>query len=312
MKVLDPKTSSARDLRQALLKAVDNRDMLCTYLTLIAMIGHLMENPRETLPIVEEFFEKGSEIHPPPPSFGYTPYVLGVLLMRQEKIAPDFWDSFSMMVNKVLELTQGIWVSSKKTYRFLWLFPYNPIYKHLHGEELSPLVSEFLKKCLEGKQIDILKDFIEWELGFYSVDTGYPDNCLDSLKYMFDYQISDSKVLNATARVLARLRTHYPELVEDFLIENEVPATIQSQIKVVGSTEKLQDLWSHQALTFWEDVFMLAQDSQPQRMAYWLLGQAPNSKNMSEWMTLLFKIVINFLYGGPVFPDVPFEWNKNQ
>jgi hypothetical protein len=47
-------------------------------------------------------------------------------------------------------------------------------------------------------------------------------------------------------------------------------------------------------------------------MAYWLLGQAPNCKNTSEWMTLLFKIVINFLYGGPVFPDAPVTWNEGR
>jgi hypothetical protein len=33
---------------------------------------------------------------------------------------------------------------------------------------------------------------------------------------------------------------------------------------------------------------------------------------MPEWMTLLFKIVTNFLYGGPVFPDVPVAWGETE
>ncbi|MCL4278227.1 MAG: hypothetical protein KJZ60_00850, partial [Ignavibacteriaceae bacterium] len=303
-KVLDLETCNTKEMHQALMQAVENRDMFCTYLTLIAMTTSLLERPDETLPVIREFFEAGQQIKPAPPAFGYTPWVLAVTMDRQKKINPKFWEMFEDMVEHILNTTEGIWYSAENMYRFMYLHSHDRLNDRMLDDELpSQLARNFLDKKIKEKDFNLLKDYIDRELTY----SNSIQLIVAALKFILSYNIKDAQVTESIAKLLRRGRIYYPEEVEDFLSEADVPLEIRNEVQMQGTSERLHDLWSYQALTFFEDTILFSRKSNSARTLYWLFNRATECRDLSEWLILFFKGVINLLYGGPVFPDIKFE-----
>jgi hypothetical protein len=80
------------------------------------------------------------------------------------------------------------------------------------------------------------------------------------------------------------MRVYYPDEVDDFLEVNVFDEQFTNDLNeavILGGSKEFWRKWS------------------------WVVGKLPDCQSLEEWLTLLFKFVVNETYGDGIFGEIP-------
>jgi hypothetical protein len=76
-------------------------------------------------------------------------------------------------------------------------------------------------------------------------------------------------------------------------------------IKTNIPNETIGDLVNYRAAMFWLEVIMNRTTAEAWRSFIWFFSKLEECNRLENWCVLLFKFIVNEIYGRPIFSDIP-------
>jgi hypothetical protein len=97
------------------------------------------------------------------------------------------------------------------------------------------------------------------------------------------------------SKVLARIRLYYPDLLDNYLRENNAPMELVMKVQTTVVTENLwADFLISRVGSFMSEVLFIPVIRNLYLSAF---QKAKNATSLEDWLVSNVKLVINFIYG---------------
>ena len=286
--------SALRDLELA----VEENDVMTATLVTLIIILQGVERPQRVAPIAASLFDYALNQSPP----GVYPfnilYAVGQLLLLSDSIDnDDLYKLHQEMCMAYLDKTKGIFYSNLGLHRNLGLGEHGIMRSRRMNPQDLDLHSLYIQQALKNKDWSFLEFLLLVDVAALGTAFAEPEGALETLGVLLDSR--EERVRRYLVEVLARIRLHYPDLVDDFMDENAVDDQTKLQVRTKEAAENpWGDLLQDNAGMI---LLRVMQAPSVREKATWFLSQAPDCSNLQEFIELGFKVLIDFAYGQPVF-----------
>ncbi len=303
---IDPAYGSLEDIRPALVEAAQTRDIVTLYLVFIVLSIHGLVRPAATLPIVQELWTVAMAMERLGP---YPQVLIGVLY---NMLMSQFDDTqFRMMEDFVwtyFDRSEGVHYTDTNTYQFTWVDPYLILYDRRYDTVESPAVLARLDRVMQAdgtinEQYNIkppmpvkLRHLYLHLTPTMYVIWGQRRAPRRALHLLYDPQ--DKLMAIMLPKLLATLRKHMPDEVDDFMDERGLTEKMGAQVRAKTPLEGIGDLVGGRGLAFANQGLQMPWLRQ-ELIA--LLSAAPDCKNLAQWAERFVKQMVNLVNGEPIF-----------
>lgn len=299
---MDTTHTNGDEFQNTLLDLAEERDIFIAFLALTALQKQAFVNSKDILSVVEALFERAIKVEQPGP-FGIV--VTTGIIIREIEYPKEEWDNFHFYTIKTyLDRFRGQWWSNLHVRRATLLTELCLLESGTFADiPISATAKKYLHQLISDKDYKWIKDIIEWDLRYRGIEAGYLRFAFSVLEMLIDIQ--DPLITEAITDFLVRTRTYYPNEVDDFMEVNELDEQFIAIVRTRASPETIGDLLGLRALLFWNVRIVGRGKPEFWQKAMWCFRQLPTSRNLEEWFVIVFKVIINEIYDGPVFTDAP-------
>lgn len=292
--------SSPRDISKIhddLLKTVSENDTLTSLLMWLILISYGKVDTEKVLLIADEL----SKVALDQPTVGINACNLNIAIghigLSKPSIDENLYQLHVRMVENYLNKTHSFFYSNHGAkHSNLSLGEHGLLRRARRNPADRDLSEYFLRLAVEWQDWEFLDallfDAVAQATAFYN-----PKAALQSLEALFP--ISNDRIRIKIAKSLSIIRTHYPELVDEFLYSLDPNNDLYNQISRIESPENpWLDLIQAPSGTI---LLRLLETSEIRSLVASILGQATSEVNIEHFMSMALKRIINQISGVRVF-----------
>jgi type II secretory pathway predicted ATPase ExeA len=282
------------------LEALKIRSLLVEVVAVMGLIVHSCAKPLEFLSFLKVFFNKAQK--DPSPS-EWSSYILEILSKvlddeaKQDEIFNFFVDTMKVCHDYYAQNFQNIgsnrsFYASKAMYLATYLVNQ---YRRRSGTTDTEWLRNRIQEEIPNKNTLFFERLIKIELAVIGIEIREPKIALESLDLLFN--TGEEEVDSMVISLLARMRTYYPDDVEDFLEEHQASDRYRLQVR---TNEPVEGVGALIGIKFWRFVRddMLIGSPILRSHLMRVLTKAADCKDIRTWMNYLLREVINLVYGG--------------
>ena len=214
-------------------------------------------------------------------------------------IDDDFYILYERMLVDYLDKTKGMFYSNLSVaHKNILLGEHVQMRKARRNLNDKDLHAHYLEQAVQEQDWQFL-DLLLFDVALQATVYESPEIALRSITVILSSPYEYVK--NAVVDLLVRVRLYYPDLVGDFLEENELDDETR---QLVNKRIVVEPFWGNfmQKKFNWMLVKAM-QDTTIRREAANLLAKAPQCRDLAEFTEFAIKRAVNLIYGEPVFPE---------
>jgi hypothetical protein len=174
------------------------------------------------------------------------------------------------------------------------------------GNIRTPWLETRIKEAFAKNNFAFFDLLLNTELPIVGIDVQQPRAALDTLQLIFDANKAAVKQMSEPFRTnvselaqsfLARLRTHYPDEVDDFLEEENFSDDFRLQVRTNEPKETVGGLIAVGSWNFLRDNVILGSPNLRSLLMH-VFEKAADCKNLRTWTDYFIRESINLIYGG--------------
>ncbi len=258
------------------------------------------DGSRETvLRIIEFLFEEGMRQSVPT----YTATVpLSVLagVLRQGRGDETIGALYLDFTARNFDKSGGRVIFSGRTYVRAMFDSYFDALYGLYNKVDTSLPCRYVEKAVKDNNVDFQSSVIR-DLGLLAPEKRFYKPILEIVQYLLP--CTEASIRSSVVNLLARLRQNCPNEVDDFLLDNSVSSEIQRDVmtsEVKGTIGG--DVLFLPVYRYIGDAAVFSPKTQA--VLPEVLGKAVHCGNVSQFLSILVKKIINLVYGQNVFKNV--------
>lgn len=306
---------SREQMEHDYLEVLKTNNLLLVSVEHTSLVAQACHAPLAFLPFLKQLFEEAKKDVISYPHLSYVANSVSSVLDRD----PMIDEVFDFMVY-VIEVSQEVYAKYPQT------LPGSPCkapevfdlaaytyHQHRRAEILridwrTDWFKTRIQKALSENNSAYFEELLNRELSVVAIDSRRPDIALDALELFFE-RVMKAPAGNEIAEIrkliqsfLARLRIMYPDEVEDFLEEQDVPEEFRLQVRTNEPDETVGALIGLRTWFFLRDSVLVG-SPQLRSLFIHLLEKAADCKNVHEWIEYFIRHAINVIYGGEAFRE---------
>jgi hypothetical protein len=216
----------------------------------------------------------------------------GVFQKSNGKIQSETWNLYTDMQRKYLDAGGLYYLPNQPKYEAGYIDAYTLIAVQKLGQTAPTLFSEYILRALEGKPAPSLAGLLGEADGLAIVGK-QPQLALAVMQPLITHQ--DQVTLEIFSKVLARIRLYYPDLLDNYLWENNAPPELIMKVQTTVVTENLwADFLISRVGSFMSEILFIPTFRDVFLSAF---QNAKTARSLEDWLISTVKLVINFIYG---------------
>jgi hypothetical protein len=163
------------------------------------------------------------------------------------------------------------------------------------GTVQTPWLMQRIESARERQSAEFFRSLIESHLPQAGIEKRKPQAALNALSLVV--HSDDTQIIQMASTFLAHLRTYYPDEVDSFLEDEQMPEDFRLKVRTSESEETVGELIGFRIYDFLLNDVVL---SSPELRAQFsdILVTAAECNRMREWVDYLIPEVVNRIYGG--------------
>ena len=312
------------DVHKEILELAECRTIITWYFLNTICVRHTAKNPQTTVDLLKKVFDRTSNMSPPPPA---------IVLVRDafrwsfsEEQLKHYGKKYTELLRKfTLEILDkhDNFIQLKNKYIYSFIEVYHYLYFRVNKELDETFIQEVMEK-LKNKKCEkmyrgFLCDDLPYALGYKSIPS---KQVLDILKPFIPlllladeneekkqkqekskicHEKIQDKVKELVIESLSMLRIWEPEIVDQFLFDNEVPYSIQNTVKD-KNIYNFDNFFSYQLTKFATEALILKYEANSDlkyeansdfvRQAF---GLCSDSSSLRNWLSKVMKLILENL-----------------
>lgn len=303
LRYLDPQGNySNEQMKNDMLNILGVRNVLIQGVAVIALTVHAIKEPSLLLPFLDEFLKEAQKDPVPSPYLTDIPNILTSILER----APELTEVFNFFVQSV-EVCQEYYakypyIPGYSIPRYAPKASYLGPYVFYEYQRTGTVRTNWLETRINAACVQKDTSFFDLllltELTGVGIERRKPQISLDTLALFFDN--CNLEIDQMVGSFLSRLRTYYPDEVDNFLEERQVDESFRLQVQTNEPSERVGELigvWK--MWNFFIDE-MISTSSKFRTLFTQIFAKAADCKNAREWVDYMLREIINSVYGSEV------------
>ena len=292
----DPARKDVQVLEEHLPRVLYLNDTVINWTLWQILLVQWDNNKEAVLRIIRHLFEEGMK--QPVPTYSTTvPLSVVVTVLRQgrgeqatEELALEFHTRF-------LEKSGGRTIFSGQTYT---LSRFDVFFDAAYGlrRQVDPTQPRvYMERAVKDGSVDFLRAAI-FDLGRWISEKRYHKPILEVARPLLN--CDEPSIHAATINLLARLRQHCPNEVDDFLLDHNWSRESRRAVKTREIAETIGgDLLYIPLYHYIADAAVFS--PQMRQVISWVLEQAIECDTVGQWLNIVAKKVLNLAYGEDIF-----------
>jgi hypothetical protein len=216
----------------------------------------------------------------------------GVFQKSNGQIPSETWGMYTAMQRKYLDAGGLYYLPNQPKYEAGYIDAYTLVAVQKLGETSPTLFAEYIVRALEGQPAPSLAGLLGEADGLAIVGK-QPQLALAAMQPLVVQQ--DSAAIEIFSKVLARIRLYYPDLLDNYLRENNAPVELVMKVQTTVVTENLwADFLISRVGNFMSEVLFIPAIRDLYLSAF---QRAKTATSLEDWLVSTVKLVINFIYG---------------
>jgi len=295
---LNPDYGNIDDISSVMKPIYEMDDLIIGGILALVLVAQGRKNPAGIVPLIVELFEYVMSLSPRcVPAAQYLSGALYEVLRYQESIDDDMWETVDFFASTPLDKTKGILVSRiGREYFSLWLIYPSLLYLEKLGHPPLHIWKRYIELAVEENDWELLKDLLhiagELALPYHS-----PHAVIAILREIspLDDEIAVRNVLD----LLARIRSYYPDLVDEYLDSEGFSEHHQSFVRDAAVEESFMQIALSRFIAY---AIEACQAESTQDLFISILDKAVDCSSLNEWLNYMVRKLANTIYGAQVFP----------
>jgi hypothetical protein len=298
---IDPEGSYSREqMEKDYLELIKIDNLLLAIIEQMGLVAQACHAPLTFLPFLKRLFEEAKEN---PVAYPYLSDITNVVVSILD-LNPMLDEAFNFFVYAAevcreysARYPQTVRNSSSKAPGAMYLssFIFNQYLRT--GNVRTSWLETRIQTALAENNIAFFNLLLTTELPIVGIELRKPGAALDTLKLFFNNK--NTEIGRIIQSFLARLRTHYPDKVDDFLEEEHASDDFRLQVRTNEPVETIGELIAVRSWHFLRDDVIL-NSPQLRSLLMHIFEKATNCKNARAWTDYFIREVVNLLYGGEV------------
>jgi hypothetical protein len=321
----EPSDEGLEKIEELLTEVFDLKNPIAIGVVVLVIQLRAKRTGDQDISVVERIFDHYHKPENPNMAPAQLVFNSGYVLRRDpEHPSQEAWESYTRLQEKYLGVGGMYYTNNREVHECSYLELYASIAKHRPNAkfEESLLIKSVNDSVTQyrdthdllpmpgvGKAPSILATIFTF--GKLGIVYKNPDLALKATKPIITMLKEDTptdaeklnkynKILEQLGVMLARLRLYYPDQVDYLLEDTDAPEKLK-QITQVTAVE--EDLWGDFLAYRFGPFGIRTVFIEPVRELLWRIFELTLEKgSLSDWLNYSFRYVINFIYGGQVFP----------
>jgi hypothetical protein len=293
--------TTKEQLEVDILGAVSCDNLLMMAPCFLTLVAHFAKAPNEYLPLLNQAYKKAigmRRLNYYVSSFTLVPYTVLVDDSSNDQLYHTFVD----MIRTTKEFNKNYGKLRSRTFIAPSdsdnLGPYIVVeYLRRNGSLEKGWFAQLIEAELAENAIAFFKGLLFVEMKLVAIDAHQPHAALQVLSLFFNQ--GSQEVKKMSQEFLSLMRIHYPDEVDDFLLEHSVSDEYCVQVKVNEPIETVGELIGARVWDFLREDMILGSPELRRRLVA-MLTKAGNCPNAHTWTRHVFSEVANIVYGMPV------------
>jgi hypothetical protein len=292
------------DLRQA----VSTRDLLVEMVFTLLINVRMARLPDETLPMIQRLFSQVRGDTEPTPYLGSLAHSLHTTVQHH----PERDDIFRLFVDWLDECQQyyakpehtrfrGL-QRAQKALQVTLTGPYVVDEYRRTGTARSAWLEGRIQRAIAENDVEFFEYLIKDELVQVALDARLPGAAFEVLALIVHWKGRPAVIDERIVHLLSRIRASYPEEVEDFLEELQLPTEMGLAVRTNEPVETVGSLIGLGPWDFIVDQAILGSTTLRMHLMS-ILGSAADFGDLKIWLEHVFREVLNLIYGKEVLPQ---------
>jgi hypothetical protein len=292
----DPARKDIEALESHLPRVLHLNDTIVNWTLWQIMLVQWDSNKEAVLRMIRYLFEEGMK--QPVPTYSTT-VSLSVLaaVLRQRRGDESIGELYRELFSRYLEKSGGTVTFSGRTYVSSWFAQCFDATYGLRNQVDPTLPCAYMKRAVQEGNVDFLRAAIN-DLGGLVPEKRYHKPILEVVQPLLSRR--EPLLHDATINLLSRLRQYCPNQVDDLLLEHNWSTEDRRSVKTQEVTETIGgDILFLPLYRYIADAAVFSR--QMQQAIPWTLERAIDSSNVSQWLNIFAKKVLNLAYGEDIF-----------
>lgn len=284
----------SEEFESDLLSVIEVNDLLIWTVTLMGLSAHTMNASISLLPFLRKFFEQAQSFPSPNPYLIIVPQVLLSVLDHN----PMNEEYFRFFEHTASECQQYFSFNKPPGWEHFFnapnashVCPYVFQYYKRTGTIRSVWLESRIESAILHKDIAFFDKLLRVELPFVGLGLHSPQIALETVGLFITVQ--NDEIMQLIQIFLARLRTIYPDEVDNFLEIHNIPSEFRIAIQTNEPVETIGEVIGYRSWNFIRDEMIGGDSSIMRGLLVDVLEKAADCKNMKEWVYYVINKLIN-------------------
>jgi hypothetical protein len=287
---LDPANDISK-IRDILIELVNSRDTFTQLVVTVILINQATARREVVLEIIEEMFERAKLISPAVPLMMGVIYSLMSIIYAQPSLEEALVEKFGDYIKYFLEHHKSTYSSELREYTYLLIDPYLILCYRTYGHLETPTARYILGEACQKLEPEFVAEHCVRAAVVGSVELKHPLIGLKIIEAIM--QRKEDAVIEGYVTGLARIRTYYPELVDEFLDKTDVTDTIKQRIYHLSFPEQIGDVLLYRAQLFAANI--LRDSPLTRTLTIESIQYATQCHSVSDLARFFFRKVVNHI-----------------
>ncbi|MBN1138184.1 MAG: hypothetical protein JXM73_16460 [Anaerolineae bacterium] len=225
---IDPARGDITAEEETILELAAGRDGIAQLLTWAILLSHGVRQPEQMLPLLQKAFHAAVGQSPPTP---YTHSLIAIvqnILYEQDPVGSEWLALAERWMRRVMEKSRFKMQTKTGAFRKSYLDWYLHNYYRLYHHTNSELARDYMRGYKDGSDPKVMEDFVAC-MGTLGMELRNPPAVTDAIETFCDLHNAD--VRKQLLPLLATLRFHDLETVEQFLERSDAPSSFKDQVR---------------------------------------------------------------------------------
>ena len=225
---IDPAHGDVTAEEETILELAAGRDGVAQLLTWAILLSHGVRQPEHMLPLLQRAYDAAVGQSPPTP---YTHSLIAIvqnILYEQEPVDPQWLALAERWMRQAMDRSRFHMQTKTGIMRKSYMDWYLHNYYRYHHNTNSDLAREYLEGYRDGTDPQVMEDFVAC-MGTLGMELRNPPAVTDAIETFCD--LHDPEVRQQLLPLLATLRFHDLETVEQFLERSDTPSSFRDQVR---------------------------------------------------------------------------------
>lgn len=296
---LDWQSTDIESAAPLLCELAGSHDLMTSYLIVAVLDFHLLKDEHRTLPIMQKMLDRSLANSPPTIQMMALSVVPGFYAgVRRDESLGSVLEYYKHFVRNFYDTSRSRCSSGRRNYILTSLGAFVSLSYYIRREIDIDFIGRYINSA--KNQADV--DFLAFSVRAFADEAVYQQLArpyLEALSLFFD--IDDAKVLESLVAALSKIRSRFPEEVDEFLEDVGAAIELKRKVKTSAVAENLGDLLVYHGLDFLGRAVMLDPESSLMPLFTWWFEEASRARSFSKWIGLLVKAAANLIYGESIF-----------